>query len=173
MTQFPGVLLLPFLHCECLRPATHFLVFSRANQPAWSHQRISGCIDPTTVTAGTATPGITPSRCCLISENNEMKEDEEWVREQGRKYQKITPPTSYPNLADWKHFLSAFFIQRQMTGPIALSCASLHKPSLAHLSSFIHSLFILFSAVCYPKKLNCPVVTVGAAGSPGTNPFLP
>ena len=151
MTQFPGVLLLPFLHCECLRPATHFLVFSRANQPAW----------------------ITPSCCCLISKNNEMKEDEEWVREQGRKYQKITPATSYPNLADWKHFLSAFFIQRQMTGPIALSCASLHKPSLAHLSSFIHSLFILFSAVCYPKKLNCPVVTVGAAGSPGTNPFLP
>lgn len=47
-----------------------------------------------------------------------------------------------------------------------LSCASLHKPSLANLSSLI-----LSAPCCRPKELNCPFVASGTVTSPGTNPL--
>lgn len=103
---FAQMLQLPFLHYESPRPDTQFLIRSKSAQTAGKATLgISKCFDPGWVSNDSAMLGIPRSCCCLITGNitrwKEKRNDSgDGKRERSRKYQKITSPTSYANLAD-------------------------------------------------------------------------
>lgn len=94
------MLQLPFLHYECPRPDTQFLIRSKSAQTAAKATLgISECINPGWVSTDSAMLGIPRSCCCLITGNyHQMKGEEERLRGRKKGTEQKIPENNLTNI---------------------------------------------------------------------------